>query len=225
MSDQSDRIHGSSRFHRTKTTPMYWYNKATDLRGAAGLVWTGMEEAEPSAISTKLGLGSGFAFRVACWPVYLMLCGLALELLLKTIIVAQGRKPNPHHKLADLWHEAGLSATRAQRGLLHILTESVYWAGRYPAPLEEADFDRFAGLQYEYLWDLAPTATGKLRVRRRNANLTWTSFNKLWSVAHASPALDLLFDRDVQRPSSGRPNHSGSSRRRASASELLPPKP
>jgi hypothetical protein len=187
---------------------MYWYNKASDLRGAAGLVWAGIVDEQPAAIATKLGVGKGFAFKVACWPVYLMLCGLALELLLKTIIVAQERNPGGHHKLGELWGNAGLSATSTQRGLLEILTQSVYWAGRYPAPTLEEHFDRLAELHYEYMWDSAPTANEGLRVRRRNANLTWTSFNELWSAAHASPALDALFGREVDGRSARRQVHS-----------------
>jgi hypothetical protein len=177
---------------------IYWYNKASDLRGAAGLVWAGMKD-EQAAVARTLGLGKGFSFQVACWPVYLMLCGLALELLLKAAIVAQGREPSAHHRLAELWGEVGLAVTRKQRGLLEILTESIYWAGRYPVPQDEADFDRLSELRDKHLWDPAPTGTEGLVIRRRNSNLTWISFNELWSTAHASPALDALFDAKVVR--------------------------
>lgn len=195
VSDRPDGIPWPSRYQRGKTMAIYWYNKASDLRGAAGLVWAGMEDDQPSTTATKLGLGVGFSFQVACWPVYLMLCGLALELLLKATIVAQGREPHEHHRLADLWGDSGLTATRKQRGLLEILTESIYWAGRYPVPKDVADFDRLAELHDQHMWDLASTGTGGLLIRRRNSNLTWPSFNQLWSAAHSSPALEALFDR------------------------------
>lgn len=174
---------------------MVWYNKASDLRGAAGLVWAGMEDEQTSNTAQELGLGAGFSFQVACWPVYLMLCGLAIELLLKTIIVADGREPADHHKLVDLWRDSKLSITRQQRGLLEILTQSIYWAGRYPIPRKEADFGRLAELSDKHLWDATPMGTSGLHVRRRNANLEWPSFNELWSTAHSSPALAVLFDR------------------------------
>jgi hypothetical protein len=41
---------------------IYWYNKASDLRGAAGLVWVGMEDERASATATTLGLGKAFSF-------------------------------------------------------------------------------------------------------------------------------------------------------------------
>lgn len=195
MSNRSRGMPWPSRYERDKKTAMAWYNKASDLRGAAGLVWAGMEDEQSSIVATKLGLGAGFSFQVACWPVYLMLCGLALELLLKTIIVADGREPAEVHRLVDLWRDAKLKANNKQRGLLELLTESIYWAGRYPVPTKEADFARFVDLNEKHLWDPVPLGTSGLQARRPNDNLRWDSFNELWSNAHSSPALEALFDR------------------------------
>jgi len=113
-------------------------------------------------------------------------------------IVAQGREPGTHHRLANLWGAVGLAVTEEQRGLLEILTESVYWAGRYPVPTDEADFDRTGELHDKHMWDPVPTAPEGPLIRRRNSNLTWRSFNQLWSAAHASPALDALFDGRIR---------------------------
>ena len=121
-----------SQYERRKSLSIYWYNKASDLRGAAGLVWAGMERDESAETAQWLGLGAGFSFRAACWPVYLMLCGLALELLLKASIVEQGREPKATHKLPALWSDAGLGVTKEQKGLLAILAESIFWDGKYP---------------------------------------------------------------------------------------------
>jgi hypothetical protein len=77
MSERPEGTSWPSRFERGKGMAIYWYNKASDLRGAAGLVWAGVEDEQASVTAKALGLGTGFSFRAACWPVYLILCGLA----------------------------------------------------------------------------------------------------------------------------------------------------
>jgi hypothetical protein len=180
---------------------MYWYNKAEDLRAAAGLLWAGMGNEDGDAVAEDLGFGNGFSFRVACFPVYLMLCGLALELLLKAALVAQGRKPGDHHGLVNLWDEVGLARTPGQLGLLEILTESVRWAGRYPIPTKQRDFDRLHDLTAKHLSDPVATIEPNLVIRRRNAKLDWPSFNNLWAHVHRNPAIQSLFERPRRRSS------------------------
>jgi hypothetical protein len=185
----------ATRFERSRTMPIYWYNKAADLRAAAGLVWDGMEDERGADVAVSLGLGRGFSFRAACRPVYRMLCGLALELLLKAALVAQGKQPGRHHRLTDLWDDVGLARTDEQTGLLQILAKSISWAGRYPVPKTEADYDRLDELSAKHLWDPVATLGGGLVIRRSNSKLDWPSFNALWSDVHGAPALRGIFDR------------------------------
>lgn len=106
-------------YERRKKIAIYWYNKASDLRGSAGALWASMDEARSNAIVKELGLGTGFNMKVATPPVYAMLCGMSLELLYKAIVVAKGNEPNiKSHKLTDLASVAGLSVTDRQAGLL-----------------------------------------------------------------------------------------------------------
>lgn len=75
-------------------------------------------------------------------PVHLMLCGLALELLFKARLAAQGRGvlddnetlvfPFIKHDLELLAREANVPLTDGQRHLLQRLTAFAVWAGRYP---------------------------------------------------------------------------------------------
>jgi hypothetical protein len=199
LTDPSDQMPWLSRYERSKSLGMYWYNKASDLHGTAGLVWAGMEDDQAPSTAVRLGLGKGFDFRVACWPVYLMLCGLALELLLKTAIVAKGAQPTKTHQLEVLWERVGLPLTAKEQGLLKILTESILWAGRYPVPTREADFDRLADLQWEHLWSPSSNRATGLDLRHPNGNLDWPAFGKLWSVVQASPAITSLFDSPIPR--------------------------
>lgn len=66
--------------------PNYWFNHASDLRAAAGAVWFAMGE-QNEQVRESLGLDVGFSMNVASRPVYHLLCGLALEVLLKALLV------------------------------------------------------------------------------------------------------------------------------------------
>ena len=48
-----------SEFERVKNNSIYWYNRASDLRGSAAVVWASYSS-ESSEIAIKLGLGEGF---------------------------------------------------------------------------------------------------------------------------------------------------------------------
>ena len=81
--------------------------------------------------------------------VYFMLMGLAIENLLKGILMAQHpeylhqktRLSNlvKTHDLLRLCNACGLATTPSESDLLSMLTEYVVWRGKYPVPLEIAD--------------------------------------------------------------------------------------
>ncbi len=109
---------------------------------------------------------------------YPMLCGMALELAYKAIIVSAGKNPNKSHDLNLLANAAGLRPTDQQRGLLSVLTGSITWDGRYPVPKDPADFARHDTLMGECPFDTVPV--GGFSVSRRNDALEWDSFMDLW---------------------------------------------
>lgn len=168
-------------FERRKKLSIYWYNKASDLRGSAGALWDSMHAQDAHVRAEKLSLGSGFSFAVACWPPYEMLCGMALELLFKAIVVGMDKEPNAVHSLVSLSQDASLSYSEKQRGLLRILSEAIIWEGRYPVPKAEKQFHHASEERREHLFDKVPL--GKLNVLRPNDNLSWESFNELWNIA------------------------------------------
>jgi hypothetical protein len=171
----------SETFDRRKNLSIYWYNKASDLRGSAGALWATMHDQNQSQVAEELGFWRGFSFSVACWPVYQMLCGMALELLLKALLVAQGTEPKTVHDLVALSKDAGLHLTEKQEALFEILSEAIIWEGRYPVPKQEPRYRRFAELQWKHLWDPIQTASS-LNFRRPNDNLSWQSFDGLWKL-------------------------------------------
>lgn len=172
----------SDLYKRRKELAIHWYNKASDLRGAAGALWASMDTSRSSEIVDELGLGKGFSMRIATSPVYAMLCGMSLELLYKAIVVAKGYEPNiKSHRLSDLALDAGVTVTKQHIGLLEILSESVIWEGRYPVPKDLKHMQRLIELRNENLYDQIPL--GKLHVLSPNGALSWESFNRLWSDA------------------------------------------
>jgi len=168
-------------FERRKQLSVYWHNKAFDLLGSAAALWAMMHDPKASEKAGGLGLGSDFSFAIACPPVFLMLCGLAYELMLKAIIVAKGEEPKTIHDLAALSETAGLRLPEEQIALLRILSGSIIWEGKYPVPTKFEHFSDLAELRREHLFDKVPF--GKLQVLRPNENLDWPSFLKLWNVA------------------------------------------
>lgn len=172
-------------FERRKTLAVYWHNKASDLRGSAGAVWAVMHAPDAASTAETLGFPPGFSFGAACRPVYLMLCGMALELLLKAVLVARGVEPASTHDLVRLCGDARLALTNKQAALLTILSEAIVWEGRYPVPKQEHRFQQFSDITWEHLFDPVPS-TSQLKIRRPNDNLSWSSFNALWALVFAA---------------------------------------
>jgi hypothetical protein len=183
-------------YERKKSQAAYWYNKASDLRGAAGAIWASMREPEFAAVPERLGLDRSFSFSVACGSSYLMLCGLALELLLKAIIIEKGVKlKKPTHTLPTLWKKAGLESTETQNGLLRILTEAIIWDGRYPTPLPKKEMNYYEIQELELKFLFTPLGE-ESDFREPNGALSWESFNQLlWAQALKAQLPDPTLNR------------------------------
>ncbi|ORM60126.1 hypothetical protein HA45_22180 [Pantoea rodasii] len=66
-----------------KSHPNHWFNRASDLRASAHVLWLVIESKQ---VQKDIGYGGSFSLGIACYPVYQMLCGLALELIMKAVI-------------------------------------------------------------------------------------------------------------------------------------------
>ena len=170
------------RYNTYEETAQYWHNKASDLRGSAGVLWLSMKNEIPEENIEKLKLGKWFDMKIATPPVYRMLCGMALELLYKSIVVARKEKPNTNtHSLETLAKDAGLDTTQYDKGLLDILSESIIWDGRYPIPKQKQHMKKLEGLAKEHLFD--KETIGNINILKPNQSLNWDSFNDLWNNA------------------------------------------
>ena len=157
-------------FERRKREPRYWRSRAEKLFVSARVLWVAMGD-DPR----RYGLRSGFDVS-HCWPVFTMLCGLALELLLKAIAVAKGQDPKPHHDSDGLATDVGVRLTDQQKELLKVYAAKVRWDGRYPVPKKAEDYANLAELERRVLFDEAPSGW-----RRPNNRLGWDSFEGLWN--------------------------------------------
>jgi len=70
-------------------------------------------------------------------PIFLMLAGLAIENLLKAILIRRAGRFRPEwisHELARLCRDAGVRLNSVERQFVRRLTDYVEWAGKYAAP-------------------------------------------------------------------------------------------
>ena len=179
------------RYEREKTGPLNWYNKAADLRAAAGVLWASFDEKRSAKSVDELGLGQGFSIRVGTVDVYLMLFGMALELLYKAILVAKDNQTEvpPTHDLAELAKLADVQVDASERNLLKILSESIIWDGRYPIPVpkQRQQMDVLHKSRNAYLRE---KHSGNLKdviclenVLCLEGAFGWQTLNKLWDKA------------------------------------------
>jgi hypothetical protein len=109
---------------------------------------------------------------------------LSLELIMKAIMVAEGRKPNPSHELNKLCAEAHVEVDDSQKATLDLLTTITLWRGRYPVPNKEDSWNEYHDNVLE-----------KHKVNRKLGNVYSTSVNaktwpteenylKIWNACH-----------------------------------------
>ncbi|MCI5121871.1 MAG: HEPN domain-containing protein [Candidatus Electrothrix sp. AUS4] len=160
----------------------YWFNKANNLYGAAAAVYHAIQN-DADFPRSQYGLGDGFSMAVACPIVYRMLCGMALEALLKAIIVESKNEPRQTHNLKQLAQDADISYSKEDQKLLLILSEAVIWDGRYPVPKKETNWDNLIELKKDYLYNKRPFVKGStMMTYSPNDKLNWESFQNLWSI-------------------------------------------
>jgi hypothetical protein len=169
------------RYEREESLSIYWFNRANDLRGAAGAVWFAMQN-EGDQIHDLLGLEGGYCFSVACPSVFRMLCGLALELLYKALILEVSKKnPPTHHKLKKLSSLAQLTLDADDLELIDLLTDHVVWAGKYPVPKGgETEWDQHVARMNTALTEPVPNMS--IRLIRRNERLDWRDYTRIWNI-------------------------------------------
>lgn len=165
---------------KEKSHPNHWYNRAADLRAAAGAVWHAMGE-DDHRIAQALGMQPGYSMNMACVPVYHMLCGLSLEVIIKAVMACRGMTPPEIHDLNNLAGRIDFKRSTKEKSLLKYYTHAVVWAGRYPIPRNCSD-DALRGF-YGVATDALTKPTkklGALTLRVGNEAANWDNFHALW---------------------------------------------
>lgn len=159
--------------------PNYWFNRASDLRASAHVLWLSMDSKD---LQQRMGYGGGFSLEVACGPVYFMLCGLALELILKAIIVQKTGKAPENHDLNNLAGLAGIKINGKRKELLKFYTAAIVWTGRYPVPVkcDDEKLKDYWALSSSVLTDRVK-GYENLNVRKENGVAEWEKFQALFN--------------------------------------------
>ncbi|HEU0154418.1 MAG TPA: hypothetical protein VFQ84_13910 [Arenimonas sp.] len=167
-----------------RSHPNNWFNRASDLHASAGAIWLAMESGRASA--QALGLWQGFDMTVACRPVYHLLSGLSLEVLMKGVLAERGAAPELTHNLLELAKALPLELLDGEPELLRYYSDTVIWAAKYPVPTRPTDekLAAFYSNAVEVLTDSVPGAafSPKLPVYRVSSSgrADWEPFNNLY---------------------------------------------
>lgn len=163
--------------------PNHWFNRASDLRASAGALWLAMHNDADDGGVECLRLGPSFSMSVACNPVYHMLCGLALELVMKARLAQMGKSQSQMetHSFTRLLELLDVHPYPAERKLLSFYENCLVWAGRYPLPRNpsETKLKQFWDAADDVLTEPVPGIRG-IQVRRGNGATSWQNFHTLW---------------------------------------------
>ncbi|MGY2958187.1 hypothetical protein ACVWWT_003420 [Pseudomonas sp. TE6349] len=160
-----------------------WLHRANDLHASAGAVWLSISDVRGKDSVKELGLGEGFDMMHACFPVYHMLCGLSLEVVMKAALVSLRKKPPEHHDLNNLAHLLGVKRNPTQKKILNFYQHSVVWAGRYPVPKNATDDDlaKYYAMSNHILFKGKTAVKGTLiRTYSRTGSTDWERFDALY---------------------------------------------
>lgn len=128
-------------YERRRSNPGAWFGTSASLRHAAMMLWRELKPALDLWVETAPPVNDDVALALRLRGPFAMLMGMAIENMLKGLIVQQTprtesatRTVAQHHQLAQLASDAQFKIDTAERELLKRLTTFIYWAGRYPVP-------------------------------------------------------------------------------------------
>lgn len=135
-----------------------WVSKANSLRKSALILWTAyMLEEERLDSLGEAALGQ--SFELGHEDTAMMLIGMAIENLLKGILIARdsslienGKTASrlKTHDLTKLITWAGISIDKYDTQLCALLSDFITWQGRYPVPLESSAIRGLFRAKYDW---------------------------------------------------------------------------
>lgn len=169
-----------------KSHPNHWFNRSSDLHASAGAVWHSMG-VNSALIAEELKLGSNFDMGIACYHVYHMLCGLALEVMIKAVLIQRGIDPKDFktHSFEKLNLALGLRVDEQGTKLPKFYEGMLVWAARYPTPngVTDEKLESFYSLANAVLTTDGPALEGTtLRFSVSSGSTDWDAFSALWKT-------------------------------------------
>ena len=194
-------MNNETEFQISGREPMMWHGSARRLRFAADLIGQALPEILASYRTDDCRGDDIFVI----YP-YLMLCGMALENLLKGILVSRNpgsieptrinrglwRGGEHPHDLLHLCKLAEMETNEVETDMLLRMSEAVHWNGRYPIPIRSGQLER------------TTTLHGRKRSLRtftdRDPSLFEALYEKLRIVLEdeADSAHRRMFERDAE---------------------------
>lgn len=165
---------------RISGVPMYWHNKADNLHASAAILWASYDDKFKKEISSFLNCSKEYDIKISTFPVYVMLCGLALELSLKSILAFK-KNVTSGHKLDSLIMKCEIPVNENEIGILKIYSEYVFWVGKYPIPLNSEAFEKFSSLNKKYASKEENLGNSKFKVIKGIPIFEWENFNNLYN--------------------------------------------
>lgn len=105
--------------------------------------------------------------------------GLSIELLLKAIGKILGRPDQHSHGLKNLCQHVGIQVSGDVLVILDILTEAIYWSGRYPVPKSATDWEQ-ASEKWSNAWSVQYGEGIKFRTRIPERLPNLSNYEMIW---------------------------------------------
>lgn len=136
-----------SSFQQRARHPFFWDNAAVDLRHTARILHKEIvaDHKKLEAMPSGGTMPASLVPAAHLWNVYAMLAGLALENLVRGLIIKtdptlvgpdkfDAKLTGGAHKLDHLFKMAKVSVSKEEAAFLETCSDCVLWAGRYPVP-------------------------------------------------------------------------------------------
>jgi hypothetical protein len=171
-------------YERRKSVSTYYMNNANDLRSGALVIWSAIYDGKLAA--EDVGLSRGWSFSASLHPVFNLLAGLSIELILKATAKILERPDEQHHRLVRLCENVGLMLTEDHVAILEILTQEIYWESRYPVPRNAEEWKTASEIR-EKQWKEVPNSSRlKWRTPDPNRSLNLENYNAIWTIIFGS---------------------------------------
>lgn len=178
-SSKSKSINYLDVYERRKSVSTYYMNNASDLRTGALVSWSAIHDGK--ILPEDIGFGPGWSFSASLYPVFNLLAGLSIELILKATAKILDRPDQHHHRLTQLCDHVGLPLTEDHAAILDILTEAIYWQSRYPVPKSSEAWDAAIKVRAKQ-WMDAPNMSIKFKTPDPKRSLNLENYNDIWQT-------------------------------------------